>query len=167
MKLIERTDYLKRLIRVIGTPDIKVFPFSFKEFLKYYDLPERYGAFDRYLRKGGMSGSYLYRDQEEKYHYIEDVFDTLIVRDIRQKYKIRNTVLMDRIVDFFAVKRNEKIYIQVSDDIREEKMFKREVTPLLQIRDAYPKMVIARIRDEEYQYEGIRIVDVADWLAEG
>ena len=45
-------------------------------------------------------GSYLYSDIELKYEYIKDVFDTLIVRDIRQKYKIRNIALMDRLVDF-------------------------------------------------------------------
>ena len=65
-----------------------------------------------------------------------------------------------------STKRSEKIYIQVSDNISDEKTFKREVEPLLQIKDAYPKMVIARTRNEEYQYEGIRMIDIADWLAE-
>lgn len=260
------------------TFEIKVFPFSFNEFLRYYNLTDNYNAFDRYLKEGGMAGSYLYKDQEAKYDYVADVFDTLIVRDIKQKYKIRNPILMNRIVDFLmdnisnitsarniadsltnqkdkinhktvgnyieylcnafafyrirrydiqgkkylssndkyylsdhtfryaklgtknmnrgrtienivavellrrgyevyvgvlykkeidfvALKRNEKLYIQVSDDISEEKTFEREVSPLLQIKDAYPKMLIARTRCEEYQYEGIRIVDVADWLA--
>lgn len=261
------------------TFEVKVYPFSFKEFLQYYSLNDNYSAFDRYLKEGGMAGSYLYKEQEAKYDYIADVFDTLIVRDIRQKYKIRNRILMDRIVDFLmdnisnlasarniadaltnnkdkinhktvgsyleylcnafafykfrrydiqgkrylasndklylsdhtfryaklgtknldvgrvlenivaiellrrgyevyvgvlykkeidfvALKRSKKIYIQVSDNISDEKTFKREVEPLLQIKDAYPKMVIARTRSEEYQYEGIRIIDIADWLAE-
>ena len=65
-----------------------------------------------------------------------------------------------------VIKRNEKLYIQVSDNISDEKTFEREVNPLLQIKDAYPKLVLARIRDEAYQYEGVQIIDIADWLAE-
>ena len=58
----------------------------------------------------------------------------------------------------------DKIYIQVSDDISVETTFKREVEPLLQIRDAYPKLLLARTRNEETDYEGIRIVDIPRWL---
>ena len=35
---------------------------------------------------------------------------------------------------------------------------------MLKIKYAYPKLVIARTRNPEYQYEGIRIIDVSDWL---
>ena len=259
------------------TFEIKVYPFSFSEYMQYFNYSDKFTAVDKYMIEGGMAGSYLYKDQEAKFDYIADVFDTLIVRDIRKKYKIRNMQLMDRIVDFLmdnisnlssarsitntlssikekvnhvtissymqylcnafafykirrydikgkkylssndkyylsdhtfryaklgtknmdygrvienivaiellrrgyevyvgvlykkeidfvAIKRNEKIYIQVSDNISDEKTFEREVSPLLQIKDAYPKMVIARTHHDEYQYEGIRIVDVADWL---
>ena len=259
------------------TFEIKVYPFSFSEYVMYFESADKYAAFDDYMIEGGMSGSYLYKDREDKFDYIENVFDTLILRDIRQKYKIKHTALMERIsqflmdnisnltssrniadtltsnkekinhktvgsylnylcnafafykihrydikgkkylasndkyylsdhafryaklgtknldsgrvienivamellrrgyevyvgdlykkeIDFVALKRSEKLYIQVADNITLDETFKREIEPLLQIKDAYPKMVIARTRNPEYQYEGIRIVDVSDWL---
>ena len=259
------------------TFEIKVYPFSFSEYVRYFEYTDIYGALDKYVTEGGMAGSYVYKDREAKYDYIEEVFNTLIVRDIRKKYNIRNTALMDRIVDFLmdnisnltsarsiadtlnshkdkinhktvgaymqylcnafafykicrydikgkkylssnekyylsdhsfryaklgtknmdygrvlenivamellrrgyevyvgvlykkeidfvAIKRDEKIYIQVSDNISDEKTLEREVSPLLSIRDAYPKILIARTRHDIYQYEGIKIIDIANWL---
>ena len=54
--------------------------FSFAEYVQYYGLTDKYSAFDRYMLEGGMSGSYLYKEQEDKFDYIENVFDTLILR---------------------------------------------------------------------------------------
>lgn len=262
------------------TFEIEVYPFSFGEFMQYYELTDRYAAFTRYIQEGGMSGSYLYKTPEAKYDYISDVFDTLIVRDIQRKYKIRNMPLMERLcdflidnisnltstrsvaavftseqvktndrtisayikylcnafafykvrrydiqgkrylasndkyylsdhsfkyaklgtknadygrmienivaiellrrgyelyagvlykkeIDFVAIKRNEKLYIQVASSIDDPDTFQREVDPLLKIKDAYPKMILTRTRQEAYQYEGVQIVDVADWLLKG
>ena len=259
------------------TFEIKVYPFSFTEYMQYFELTDKHLAFDKYMFEGGMSGSYLYEEQEDKYDYIENVFNTLILRDIRQKYNIKSPILLDRLsqflmdnisnlssarsiadtlnsnkdkinhktvskylnylcnafafykiprydikgkkylatndkyylsdhafryaklgtknldsgriienivalellrrgyeiyvgilykkeIDFIALKRSEKIYIQVSDNITLPETFKREIDPLLKIKDAYPKIVIARTRNPEYQYEGIKIIDVADWL---
>lgn len=259
------------------TFEIELFPFSFAEFMKYYELEDCYTAFDRYVDEGGMAGSYLYADIEQKHDYIAKVYRTLIVRDIKTKFGIKNSpllislteYLMDTIgcetsirniaaeltsakiktndktigsyieylcnaflfyrirrydvqgkrylatndkyylsdhsfryaelgtknmnygrtlenivavellrrgyevyvgtlyhkeIDFVAVKRSEKIYIQVSDDISSPETFKREYTPLLSLKDAYPKYILARTRHDSTDYEGIHICDISRWL---
>lgn len=262
------------------TFEVHMYPFSFMEFCKYYNYEDINESFDKYVLEGGMAGSYLYKTNEEKYEYLKNVYNALIVRDIRQKYKIRNVKLLDELndflmdnisnltssrsiskelakqnigkrnisdktinnyitflcnafafykvrrydiqgkkylssqdkyylvdptfkyaligtknmnygriyenivamelkrrgyeiyvgvlynkeIDFVAMKKDEKIYIQVSDDISSEDTFKREVTPLLQIKDAYPKILIANTKHDTYQYEGIQIINIANWL---
>ena len=256
---------------------IKVFPFSFLEYQKYFKNADPENAFDSYVKEGGMSGSFVYKSTEEKYAYIKDVFDTLITRDIVQKYKIKNELLLNKLndfmldnissevsvrkiadtltsnqektndktigsylnylcnafafykvrrydirgkkylasqdkyyladhsfryailgtknmdygrvyenmvciellrrgyevytgvlykkeIDFVAIKQSEKIYIQVSDDISSPETLEREVTPLLSIKDAYPKVLIARTKHEKYLYESINIINLADFL---
>ena len=52
----------------------------------------------------------------------------------------------------------------MADNIDYEKTLQREVEPLLQIKDAYPKIIIARTKHDDYQYEGVQIYDIANWL---
>ena len=47
-----------------------------------------------------MSGSYVYNEYNQKYNYINDVYNALIVRDIQQKYNIQNITLMDSLTEF-------------------------------------------------------------------
>lgn len=83
---------------------------------------------------------------------------------MRRGFEVYVGVLYKKEIDFVAVKRSEKIYIQVSDDVSSPETFRREVSPLLQIRDAYPKMLVARTHHETTDYEGIKVVDLPRWL---
>lgn len=258
--------------------EVHVFPFSFGEYCQYYsETQDRDRLFEDYTRKGGLSGSYAYRTEQDRINYLKEVYRTIVTRDLVQKYALSDAsvlqhlseFLMDNIsnltspnrvsrlltansiptnhvtigkyikylcsafvfydikrydirgkkylensekfylcdcglryailgnrnldygrlyenmvciellrrgyevyvgklyqkeIDFVAQRGSEKIYIQVSDNLSGQETFEREVAPLLQIRDAYPKTIIARTRHPKYSYEGVEICDIADWL---
>ena len=260
--------------------EIHVFPFSFQEYCEYYsDVSDKDNLFDEYSFKGGLAGSYLYPNDRDRVTYIKEVYETIVTRDLVQKYALPDTTVLQRLseflmdnisnltspnkvsqlltannvstnhvtvrkyikylcnafvfydikrydirgkkylessekfylcdtgiryailgsrnmdygrvyenmvciellrrdydvyvgklyqkeIDFVAQRGSEKIYIQVSDNISAQETFEREYSPLLQIRDAYPKMIIARTRHPKYSYEGIVIYDIAEWLLE-
>ena len=83
---------------------------------------------------------------------------------LRRGYEVYVGVLYNKEVDFVAIKNGSRTYIQVSDNISDSDTLNREISPLLEIRDAYPKMVIARTRHEETQTDGVRIIDIVEWL---
>ena len=71
---------------------------------------------------------------------------------------------MPKEVDSIAKRGSELVYIQVSDDISFESTLERELAPLLSVRDACPKVLIARTRHEPYTREGVLVLDLARWL---
>lgn len=83
---------------------------------------------------------------------------------LRRGYEVYTSQMAGKEVDFVALKKDEKLYIQVCADVSDGETFKREYEPLLKIKDAYPKIIITSTNYGSYDYEGIKIVDFSDWL---
>ena len=62
------------------TFEIEVYPFSFQEFIQYFELTDQYAAFNRYIQEGGMSGSYLYK-------YNVPQLGLLLLREVGQLHR--------------------------------------------------------------------------------
>ena len=258
--------------------EIPVFPFSLSEYCTHYDFKKAdTQILQNYLMEGGLAGAYIYRDKEDQVSYIKDVYQSVIKRDLLDKYGIKEEALLDSLtdylmdnvsnltsaskistffkqngyetnhitignyikylcsaymfykvkrydirgkkyletsdkyylsdlgfryailgsrnmdygrayenlvalelmrrgydiyvgklyqkeIDFVAMKQSEKIYIQVSDNISEQITLARELAPLQSIKDSYPKMLIANTGHEEYDIDGIRILNLSDWM---
>ena len=82
----------------------------------------------------------------------------------RRGYTVNVGKTSDGEIDFVAVRQNDKIYVQVTQEIRSEKTEKREYNRLLEIHDNYPKYVLTTDEFAGGNYEGIKTLHIADFL---
>lgn len=82
----------------------------------------------------------------------------------RRGYNVYIGKTKDKEIDFVATKQNEKIYVQVTQEIKSEKIQKREYEQLLEIRDNYPKYVMMANDFAGGNYEGIKTMNIVDFL---
>ena len=95
-------------------------------------------------------------------HILENV---VFLELMRRGYKISIGAISGKEVDFIASTANEKIYIQVTETLLNENTRKRELAPLLAIKDNYTKIILTT--DELFNNSdenGIKIVNIIDWL---
>lgn len=82
----------------------------------------------------------------------------------RRGYDVYIGKIKDKEIDFVATKQNENIYVQVTQEIKSEKTQKREYEQLLEIRDNYPKYVVMADNFAGGNYEGIKTMNIVDFL---
>ncbi len=85
---------------------------------------------------------------------------------LRRGYDVYVGKINDLEIDFIASNGRGRIYFQVAATVRSAEVLHRELTPLQQLTDHYPKYILTLDNDPEADYEGIRRINVLEWLVE-
>ena len=101
-----------------------------------------------------------YRDADRG-HILENI---VFLELIRRHYRVYIGKIGDTEVDFLAEKPNKKLYIQVTESLASPKTRERELRPLLSINDNYEKIILTSDRNFITSENGIKIINVIDWL---
>ena len=80
--------------------ELHVYPFSFAEYLDYSANKDLDAAFDSYVLAGGMPGGYLYESERDRTGYIRGIFETIITRDLKQKYRLPDDTALTKTADY-------------------------------------------------------------------
>lgn len=101
-----------------------------------------------------------YRDADRG-HIIENI---VFLELLRRDYRVYIGKIGETEVDFVAEKPSEKIYIQVTESMQSEETRERELRPLRMISDNYEKIVLSMDRSYINSYDGIKALNLIDWL---
>ena len=97
-------------------------------------------------------------------HAIENV---VYFELLRRGYDVAIGKIDNQEVDFIATTADDKLYIQVTESMQSEDVRKRELAPLQKIRDNYEKIVLSLEPGLDASYDGIKSLNLVDWLLDG
>lgn len=83
---------------------------------------------------------------------------------LRRGYDVAIGKIGDAEIDFIAAKADEKLYVQVTESMLSEDVRRRELAPLQKIRDNYEKIVLSLEPGLDSSYDGIKSINLLDWL---
>lgn len=123
---------------------------------QYLETGNKYYATDVTMRYAVLG-----RKELDVGHILENI---VYLELLRRGYKVYIGKSGEKEVDFVAVNKEGTIYYQVAYTTRDEKTLERELSSLKSINNHYPKYILTMDLDPEVDYDGIRKMNVIDWL---
>ena len=147
--------YVHALLESYFFYDIKRFDVKGKEFLRTL------GKY--YIVDIGLRNYLLGFRNRDSGHAIENV---VYFELLRRGYDVAIGKVDNSEVDFIAIKADEKTYIQVTESMTSEDVRQRELAPLMKINDNYEKIVLSINPGMDSSYDGIKSINLIEWLIE-
>ena len=147
--------YINTLLESYFFYEIKRFDIKGKEYLRTL------GKY--YIADIGLRNYLLGFRNRDSGHAIENV---VYFELLRRGYDVSIGKIDNAEVDFIATTADDKIYIQVTESMQSDDVRKRELAPLQKIRDNYEKIILSLDPGMDSSYDGIKSVDLIEWLIE-
>lgn len=147
--------YVNALLESYFFYEIKRFDIKGREFLRTL------GKY--YIVDIGLRNYLLGFRNRDSGHAIENV---VYFELLRRGYDVAIGKVGNAEIDFIATKADEKIYVQVTESMESETVRARELAPLQRIADNYEKIVLSLHPGLETSYDGIKSIDLIEWLLE-
>ena len=148
--------YIGALLESYFFYEIKRFDIKGKEYLRTL------GKY--YIVDIGLRNYLLGFRNRDSGHSIENV---VYFELLRRGYDVAIGKIDNQEVDFIATTADDKLYIQVTESMQSEDVRKRELSPLQKIRDNYEKIVLSLEPGLDASYDGIKSLNLVDWLLDG
>lgn len=145
--------YVSALMESYFFYDIKRFDIKGKEYLRTM------GKY--YIVDIGLRNYLLGFRNRDRGHAIENV---VYFELLRRGYDVAIGKVGNAEIDFIATKADDKLYIQVTESMDSETVRERELAPLTKIRDNYEKVILSLNPGMDASYDGIKSLNLLDWL---